>query len=284
MWLKQTVCNIILCILPFTMLLAQQTTPVNSAKKGKVLFFDDFKSAQLDRTKWNAEITGTHFNDELQAYVDSAATFYIENNILVLQPHFTPGFLTKDGQKFDFISARLNTMNKFDFRYGSAEARIKMSDAIGIWPAWWMLGYNDWPATGEIDIMEYVGEADWVSSAVHGPGYSGETPFVNRLYLDKHNDVTRWHVYAVDWTPESLIFKFDGKPMFRVNKTMAQHYGKWAFDTNKFLILNFALGGAYPVKINGVKTPYFGMPASTAELIKKSLLKMYVDWVKVTGY
>jgi len=81
-----------------------------------------------------------------------------------------------------------------------------------------------------------------------------------------------------------LIFKFDGKPMFRVNKTMAQHYGKWAFDTNKFLILNFALGGAYPVKINGVKTPYFGMPASTAELIKKSLLKMYVDWVKVTGY
>ncbi|MEJ0104865.1 MAG: hypothetical protein WDO19_20925 [Bacteroidota bacterium] len=35
-----------------------------------------------------------------------------------------------------------------------------------------------------------------------------------------------------------------------------------------FLILNFALGGAFPVKINGVKEPYNGIPASTVELIK----------------
>ena len=30
------------------------------------------------------------------------------------------------------------------------------------------------------------------------------------------------------------------------------------FNNNKFLIFNFALGGAYPVKINGAKEPYNG--------------------------
>ena len=232
----------------------------NTAMIGsRVVFFDDFTGAKLDRTKWNAEVTGIHVNDELQAYVDSATTIYIENNALVLQPHFIPGYITKDGQKFDFVSGRINTQNKFDFKYGTMEARIKLNEGSGLWPAWWMLGYGNWPESGEIDIMEYVGEKDWVSAAVHGHGYSGETPFVNRLYFGKNNDVTNWHVYAVDWSEDGLLFKYDRVTMFRVTKSMVSRYGKWSFDTNKFLILNYALGGAYPVKINAIKAPYYGM-------------------------
>ncbi|MDE3236095.1 MAG: glycoside hydrolase family 16 protein [Bacteroidota bacterium] len=259
-----------------------QMKPATGSNK-KVIFFDDFKENKLDRSKWNVEITGNHFNDELQAYVDSSATLRFEKGMMVFQPSFEPGFVTKDGQHFDFISTRLNTRDKFDFKYGTAEARIKISDGAGLWPAWWILGYDNWPATGEIDVMEYVGEKDWVSAAVHGPGYSGETPFVNRLYFDKNNDVAQWHVYAVDWTPDSLVFKYDGKPMFRVTRMMTNNYGKWAFDNKKFLILNFAVGGAYPAKINGVKKPYYGLPASTMDMIKNHKAKMYVDWVRVTS-
>lgn len=250
--------------------------------KGKVVFFDDFSGSQLDRSKWNAEITGLHVNNELQAYVDSNATIYLENNALVLRPVFSSGFTTKDGQKFDFISGRVNTKSKFEFKYGTAEARIKVTDGAGLWPAWWMLGNGLWPETGELDIMEYVGEKDWASAAVHGPGYSGETPFVNRLYFNKDNDVTQWHVYALDWTPDSLTFKYDGVPIFRVTKTMAAFYGKWAFDNNKYLILNFALGGIYPAKINGIRRPYYGLASSTLDQIKNNKTKMWVDWVRVT--
>jgi len=263
---------------------AQNKTEVNKKVNEKVVFFDDFSGSHLDRSKWNVEITGNHFNDELQAYVDTTITCYLENNALVLEPKYTPGFITKDGQKFDFISTRLNTKNKFDFKYGTAEARIKISDGEGLWPAWWLLGNGNWPETGEIDIMEYVGEKDWASAAIHGKGYYGETPFVNRQYFNKDNDVTKWHTYAVDWTPENLIFKYDGIIMFRVTRSMTNHYGQWSFDNNKYLILNFALGGAYPVKINGVKNPYAGLPASTLELIKNRKVKMYVDWVKVTQH
>jgi beta-glucanase (GH16 family) len=262
-----------------------------SATRGHAIFFDDFSGPALDTAKWNVELTGMHVNNELQAYVDSAATLSLvhgpaaggaSNGALVIQPRYSPGFVTADGQRFDFISGRINTRAKFDFMYGTAEARIKLTDGAGLWPAWWMLGNGGWPATGEIDIMEYVGEKDWASAAVHGPGYSGETPFVNRLYFEKNNDVTKWHIYGVDWTPDSLIFKYDGITMFRITKTMTSNYGKWSFDNSKFLILNFALGGAYPVKINGVKQPYYGLPSSTLDMIKAGQAKMIVDWVRVT--
>ncbi|RWY53841.1 glycoside hydrolase family 16 protein [Mucilaginibacter gilvus] len=270
---------------------SQVKKTVAAKTTGEVIFFDDFAGNKLDRSKWTPIVTGFHTNGELQAYVDSAnvisfangaAAGGASNGALVLSPMYSPGFKTFDGQTFDFISARLTTINKFDFTYGTAEARIKLVGADGLWPAWWMLGYPNWPAGGETDIMEFIGEADWVSAAVHGPGYSGETPFVNRLYFNKNNDATKWHTYAVDWTPQSLVFKYDGVPMFRVTKTMAQHYGNWVFTDKQYLILNFAVGGIYPFKINGLKKPYYGLSEDALKLIKNHKAKMLVDWVKVT--
>ena len=254
---------------------------ISNNAQSQTIFFDDFSGTKLDRSKWNVEITGYTVNNEQQAYVDSSATVYIDQGILVIQPRYSPGFKTLEGKTFDFISGRINTRKKFEFTHGRASARVRTTEGAGLWPAWWMLGNGQWPNAGEIDIMEYIGESDWASAAVHGPGYSGETPFVNRLYFTGGNDVTHWHIYAVDWTPDSLVFKYDGIPMFRVTRAMAEHYGKWAFDSPEYLVLNFALGGGYPVKINGVKSPYFGLPASTVEAIKRGQCKLMVDWVKV---
>ena len=264
---------------------------VQAGSNAQTVFFDDFSKSTLDTSKWNVETTGMHFNNELQAYVDSASTISFvngaaaegaANGALVIQPKFTPGFVTRDGQKFDFISGRINTKGKVEAAYGTIAARIKSTEGAGLWPAWWMLGNGGWPETGEIDIMEYIGEKDWASAAVHGKGYSGDAGLVNRLYFPANNDVTQWHVYAVDWTPDSLVFKYDDVPMFRVTKTMTQFFGQWAFDNPKFLILNFAVGGIYPFKINGVKEPYYGLPAATFDAIKNNKSKMMVDWVKIT--
>lgn len=263
-------------------LIAQVQVEAQSNKK--VLFFDDFSKPSLDRSKWNVVITGDHFNDELQAYIDSTSTLFIENGSLVFRPQYSPGFITKDSKHFDFTSARITTQNKFDFAYGTAEAKIKLTQGAGLWPAWWMLGNQIWPTTGEVDIMENIGESDWANAAVHGPGYSGETPFVNRQYFNASNDITNWHVYAVDWSPTEMIFKYDGVTMFRVTKTMINHYGKWVFDEPKHLILNFAIGGIFPAKINGIigKGVKYGLAESTADLIKDNKVKMWVDWVRVS--
>ncbi len=266
-------------------------TAEEPAPTGEVIFFDDFNGTALDRTKWNAEITGMHVNNELQAYIDSSATITLvkgadaagaENGALILQPQFAPGYITKDSKHFDFVSGRINTKSKMEFTYGKASARIKLTEGAGLWPAWWMLGTGNWPETGEIDIMEYVGEKDWASSAVHGKGYSGDAGLVDRLYFIAGNDVTNWHTYTVEWTPDSLIFTYDSIPMFRVTKPMTQFFGEWAFHNPKYLILNYAVGGVYPFKINGIKEPYYGLSAEALASIKSGKSKMWVDWVKVT--
>jgi beta-glucanase (GH16 family) len=268
---------------------AAETTLVPK-QDDEVVFFDDFSGNSLDRTKWNAEITGMHVNNELQAYVDSSVTISFvsgkdaegaENGALVLKPFFSPNYNTTDGQKFDFISGRINTRSKAEFTYGSISARIKLTEGAGLWPAWWMLGTGNWPETGEIDIMEYVGEKDWASAALHGKGYSGDAGIVDRLYFPDSNNVTQWHIYTVDWAADTVVFKYDGIPMLRVTKPMTEFFGEWAFHNPKYLILNFAVGGVYPFKINGIKEPYYGLSATAFEAIKNGKSKMLVDWVKV---
>ena len=258
--------------------------------EAEVLFFDDFSSGELDRTKWNVRVTGSIYNDEQQAYVDSEETIYIasgedaagaKNNALVIHPRYRPAFTTADGKRFDFISGRIDTRDKFDFRYGSAAARMMLAPGAGLWPAFWLLGYESWPVSGEIDVLEFVGERDWVSSAAHGPNYFGEAGLGNKYYFASNEDAASWHVYSVDWSPDWLLFKVDGCLTYRVTRPMTQFFGPWVYDNHKYIILNCALGGTYPFKTNGVRKPYYGLPQSTVERLQQEEVKIFIDWVRV---
>ncbi|MDX1675648.1 MAG: glycoside hydrolase family 16 protein [Longimicrobiales bacterium] len=255
-----------------------------------VVFEDGFDGPALDRSRWN--VVGTDFwvNNEQQAYVDSSGVLRIVHGdsaagagggALLIQAHPRPGFVTEKGT-FDFVSGRVNTRGKAEFTYGTAAARMKLPPGQGLWPAFWILGTGDWPATGEIDVMEYVGETEWVSHALHGPGYSGDTPLVDRHAFPPGEDATGWHVYAVDWTPDSLVFRVDGEATYRVGRADVEPHGRWAFDNPKFLILNLALGGVYPRNVNGVEAPYPGLPAPTVDRIEAGGAVVLVDWVRVT--
>lgn len=254
--------------------------------------FEDFQGPDLDRSRWNVEITGRTVNNEQQAYVDSTDTIRLvpgatvpgaRNGALEIRPVFTAGFTTPEGRAFDFRSGRMNTNGKFEFTYGTAAARIRLAPGAGLWPAFWALGTGRWPDTGEIDVMENVGDPTWTSVALHGPGYSGNTPLVKRWSLRPSSDVTGWHVYSADWSPDGFVFKVDDDEVYRVTKAAVEQYGRWAYDNPKYLIVNFALGGAYPQAVNHVTAPYPGLPAETVDLIRNGRASMFVDWVRVTG-
>lgn len=264
------------------LLLFSATAAIAQQNKKDTVFFDDFKGKKLDRSKWNVEITGQTVNDEQQAYIDSAATIYTENGALVLKALYKPRHTSKEGKKYDFVSGRINTRDKVMFTYGSASARVKVTGGDGFWPAFWALGKGKWPASGEIDIMETVGNTSWTSNALHGPGYFGNTPLVYRANFPKGTDASQWHVYSVDWTKNNLIFKVDGKATYTVTRAMAEKYGKWAFDTPKFLILNFALGGGFPHSVNKVNKPYYGLSQASVAQIKTGNARYYIDWVLIT--
>ena len=265
-----------------------QAPPASAPKQ---LLFEDFSGPALDRTVWNVVVTGRTVNNEQQAYVDSpdVITFVsgneegATNGALAIQPRFREGFTTPQGRAFDFVSGRLDTRGNFEFMHGAASARMKLTVGAGLWPAFWMLGTGQWPATGEIDIMEYVGEPDWTSVAIHGPGYSGNTPLVSRPRMDPGDGPAAWHVYGVEWTSDAIVFSIDGREVYRASRATIEAHGPWAFDNRKYLILNLALGGNYPRSVNKVEQPYPGLPAGTVDQIKRGDARFLVDWVRVVS-
>jgi beta-glucanase (GH16 family) len=244
----------------------------------RTLFEDDFSGTALDRAKWNVIVTGRTVNNEQQAYIDSPDVLEVGGGNLTIHPRFHPGFKTPEGNAFDFVSGRLDTRGKFDFTYGTAAARMKLAPGAGLGPPFWALGTGRWPDTGEIDVMENVGEAGWTSVALHGPGYFGDTPLVKRATVD----ISGWHVYAVDWTADTLIFRIDDKEIYRVTKADVEKYGRWSFDNPKHLIVNLALGGTYPHGVNKIEKPYPGISDATVAAIKAGKADTVVDWIRVT--
>jgi beta-glucanase (GH16 family) len=250
----------------------------------RTLFADEFSGTALDRAKWNVIVTGSGWrtvNDEQQAYVDSPDVLAVADGVLTIRPRFRKGFKTPEGSAFDFVSGRIDTRGKFDFSYGTAAARMKLAAGEGLWPAFWALGNGRWPDTGEIDVMENVGDPSWTSVALHGPGYFGNTPLVKRAPLPAAGDITAWHVYSVDWTPDLLVFKVDDREIYRASKADVEKYGRWSFDNPKHLIANLALGGTYPKGVNKIESPYAGIAQSTVDAIKADRVAIAIDWVRV---
>src|SRR5262245_39445294 len=127
------------------------STAPSSAPPAAATFFEDFSGPALDRSKWNVIVTGRTVNDEQQAYVDSPDTISFKDGALAITSRHQPGFKTPEGRAFDFVSGRMDTRGKFQFTYGTAEARIKLTAGAGLWPAFWALGNDRWPDTGEMD-------------------------------------------------------------------------------------------------------------------------------------
>jgi len=147
-----------------------------------------------------------------------------------------------------YTSAKITTRGKMWVSPGRVEARLNLAPGQGLWPAIWLLGENiesvGWPAGGELDIMENHGsDVTTTSSAVHGPGYSGNTPFAHALArgtLDRG-----FHRYAIEWDSLRIRFFVDDTVHYVVSKTDVQHYGNWVFDQPFYLILNLAVGGHF---------------------------------------
>ena len=169
----------------------------------------------------------------------------------------------------EYTSARLLTKNRFEVAYGRVEARIRVPQGAGLWPAFWMLGTDidqvNWPQTGEIDIMEFVGRRpNEVFGTLHGPGYSGGQSY-GRVH-DLGGPVSdAFHVFAVEWQPDRIVWFIDGIPYFTATPDDAFLQDKqWVFNHPFFLLLNVAIGGN------------FGGPVGAETTFPQSMLVDYV--------
>ena len=134
------------------------------------------------------------------------------------------------------------------FKYGYIEARIKLPKGKGTWPAWWMypVDGSNWPACGEIDIMEEVGvDPNRVSSSFHCITYNhtDHTQKTHEMYCIGAEE--GFHVYALEWTEDYMRTYVDGTEQLYFENDHLGNNDSWPFYKPFFLILNVAWGGSW---------------------------------------
>jgi beta-glucanase (GH16 family) len=220
--------------------------------------FDGGAGARIDSTKWGYDTTDGCSqencgwgNNEKEYYSDAPENIALNGQgQLMIVARRAPAGLTCYYGACRYTSAKITTRGKMLAAPGRVEARIKLAAGQGLWPAFWMLGHNvpviGWPAGGEIDIMENKGSEPTISSsAVHGPGYSGDTPFAHRKQLDAGSFSNDFHTFAVEWDSLHVQFFVDGISHYAITREAVEHYGKSILDQPFFLILNLAVGGHF---------------------------------------
>ena len=146
------------------------------------------------------------------------------------------------------MSARLRSHHKFSFTFGRVEVRAKMPVGDWTWPAIMMLPerdeYGTWPASGEIDIVEIIGNRNLRNTGNEFIGIQkmgvaahwGATWGQNRYYLsytkrfnESSNYGDNFHLFWVEWSSNGLRYFVDdeNRPVLEVPNPQIDQNAGW---------------------------------------------------------
>ncbi|MGV9713266.1 glycoside hydrolase family 16 protein [Gordonia sp. NPDC003424] len=221
--------------------------------------------ARPDRSIWTHDVGGGGWgNDERQVYTSSTANSRLDGEgHLVIEARKEQGGIT---------SARLTTQGKFSFTYGTLSARIKMPRGGGLHPAFWLLGDDigtvGYPASGEIDVVEFINEGSSWHTALHGPTVTATHWQQTRAgAFPGGNPGDGFHTYSVFRAPGLISMSIDGRMVSVFTAATLAAGELWVFDKPMYVLLDLAVGGRWPGPVS--RSTEF--PA-----------RMLVDWVRYT--
>ena len=272
-------------LVPAALLAALASEALPQGENWTLVWQDEFNGPAIDLSHWTHEVNAWGGgNNELQYYTARPQNSFIQDGKLVIRA-IKETFTGPEGTR-GYTSARLNTRYKGDWTYGRFEARAKLPDGQGLWPAFWMLpsdfDYGGWAASGEIDIFELRGENPTeLTSAIH---YGGSWPAntytsASRFGPDLSQD---FHTYAIEWEEGVIRWYFDDI-LYSTRTDWWSAGGPYPapFDRRFHILLNVAVGGNFVqdppadatyfpkqmevdyvrVYRRGEPTPYLGVPA-----------------------
>jgi len=229
-------------------------TPVRPGAELILVWSDEFEAGRIDPEKWFFEQgDGSQYgipgwgNDELQWYLPENAELI--DGRLVITARSEPS----NGK--GYTSARLSTADRFAFRYGRIEARMRLPAGQGLWPAFWLLpqdqAYGAWAASGEIDIMEAVNLGGIGDNVVHGTiHYGGAWPantYSGNDYVVPTDATADFHDYSLEWDEAELRWYVDDV-LYATQNSWSTNSAPFPapFDQPFYIILNVAVGGNLP--------------------------------------
>jgi beta-glucanase (GH16 family) len=230
--------------------------PVGQSGYGDPVFSDEFKMGfnaakwepyYPDTAFWNTTVPGGHLtnSNEPQGYDLSAISFDADGMVLTMRHEETVEGLA-------YTSGMITSYPSFNPIYGYFEARMKLSNTNGAWPAFWMFPTNQvWPP--EIDIMENWGKASYNLQTEHTFHYPRPTPgsYSGSTYGYPQDIGNDFHVWGCRWEPGRIRWYVDGQ--LAKDLTIVETYA----NRQMFLILNFAgAHGSSPQVPASVKIDY----------------------------
>lgn len=224
-----------------------------------LVWSDEFDAATLNEADWNYQ-TGDGCDIGLCGWGNGEGQFYQRENVALEDGilKLTAKLESVGGRVY--TSGRINTKNKQDFKFGYLEARIKLPAGGGLWPAFWMLStdevYGGWPRSGEIDIMEWLGNKPKEAfGTIHfgndfpNNSFTGVT--LTQVFSDFSDD---FHTFSVEWTASEIIWMIDG--YVYGNKTRSDVAPLlWPFDQDFHFLLNVAVGGSLGGTVDNTALP-----------------------------
>lgn len=221
----------------------------------QLIWSDEFDSSDVSLSKWEIQIgDGTLYglppgwgNNELQYYTNRPENINVNNGILII---------TADQESYmgyNYTSARMRTMNQGDWTYGRFEMRAKLPFGQGLWPAFWMMPtdavYGGWAASGEIDIMELLGQepSKVYGTLHHGGSWPNNIQTRGEYLLTVGTFADTFHVFSLEWEPGEIRWYVDG--IHYLTQTSWWTTGgpfPAPFDERFHIILNLAVGGNWP--------------------------------------
>ncbi|WPO77360.1 glycoside hydrolase family 16 protein [Flavobacterium sp. KACC 22761] len=234
----------------FTTTKPSQTPTTPDKDYTNLVWSDEFNTdGAPDTSKWVYDLgrgDNGWGNNEKQNYTNSSTNVIVQGGNLKI----TAKKEASGGA--DYSSARLKSEGKYKFTYGKVEVRAKLPIGGGTWPAIWMLGANyatnAWPACGELDIMEHVGNSqNVIHGTLHYPGHSGGTANTGSKTIA--NVSTEFHIYKTIWSPEAVKIYVDDQLIHSVPNDASLPFNK-----DFFLILNVAMGGSFGGNIDAAFT------------------------------
>jgi hypothetical protein len=246
-----------------------RTTPRLALPGRRLVFAEGFsgpRGSAPDPARWRHDRGGGW--GQQAVYTDSAANAALDGHgQLVLAAR--PAQVLLGGRRVQRItSARISTQGLLQWRYGSASARVRVSDQAGVVSTFWGLGGNvarvGWPRSGELDPLEVRGgQPAILVQALHTQCGARRCPVVWERTQPQALSAA-FHTFTVQHAPGVVTYLLDGRETASLTAADLPR-GAWAFDQPFFLILNLIVGG------------WGGTPGAAAHWPAQ----MLVDWVRV---
>ncbi len=218
--------------------------------------FSKMPDGPLSPAKWHfvigpaARFSG---NGDKEFYRKKPANARVEDGALVLEAQ------KQNFKGYNYTSARIQTQDTLDFKYGKLDVVAKTPKGRGSWPAIWMLSSDHkytkhahnthedpyfWLRDGEIDLLEAVGMQPGVYETV-AQSYEYHWPKSRFAYVKDPSISDKFHEYSLEWTPKKLVFLLDNKPVYEVDKHKGDTFKQWPYDQRFHLVMDLAVGGSW---------------------------------------